>query len=236
MSADLDSLMTSREPFIFDTGPLYHEFHAENLIKEPWNAYSSLFFFIPVIYWLWRLKGEYKENKFLVAILPLLFLNGLGSTLFHAFRSNQLFLVLDFMPAMIMNIIVGTFFWGKVWGKWYWGLLSMITFFTLGFIGMSFFSSNQNLAPNIGYAIIGTAFLTPILILLFRTNFYKWHLIALTFLCLTLALFCRILDYPNPNPFPNVMPQGTHFLWHIISSFAVFFLGGYVYHINKNQK
>ncbi len=37
--------------YVFDFGPRYHEFNAEDWIKEPWNAFSSLSFFIPVIYY-----------------------------------------------------------------------------------------------------------------------------------------------------------------------------------------
>jgi hypothetical protein len=44
--------------YIHDSGPLYHEFHADSLIKEPWNAISSLFFLAPVIFWLWKLRGR----------------------------------------------------------------------------------------------------------------------------------------------------------------------------------
>ncbi len=231
-----DSLRLIRKDFIFDNGPMYHEFHAEQWIKEPWNAYSSLVFFIPVMYWIWRLKGEYKDNLMIVSLLPFLFLNGLGSTLFHAFRSSNILLFLDFMPAMIMNIIVGAYFWTKVWKKWYWGLISIIMFFILSFLIVSSLPSGNSYGPNIGYAMVGLAFFIPITIILIRTKFYKWHLILLTVISLGGALTCRILDYPTTNPFPNTLPQGTHFLWHIISSFAVFFLGYYVYHLQKRMK
>ena len=73
--------------FIRDSGPFYHEFHADAFIKEPWNAYSSLFFLVPVIFWVWKLRGQYRENLIITLMLPLLFLNGIGSTLYHAFRA-----------------------------------------------------------------------------------------------------------------------------------------------------
>lgn len=232
----LDSLYKLRQPFIFDNGPLYHEFCSDEFVKEPWNAYSSLVFFIPVIYWFWRLRGEYNQHKFLVFILPFLFLNGLGSTLFHAFRIHNFFLYLDFMPALVVNISVSTYLWTKVLGKWYYGLLTIIGFYVLSFTVIRFLPEYRGGAANIGYAFVGLSFAIPLFIILARTKFYKWHLIALTMLSLGLALTFRILDFPNPNPFPNVFPQGTHFLWHIVSSFAVFFLGGYIYHLDKRIK
>lgn len=233
MAIQLDSLRLVRAPFIFDNGPIYHEFEAENLVKEPWNAYSSLFFFLPIMYWIWRLRGEYKDHRFLVAILPLLFLNGLGSTLFHAFRAHNIFLYLDFMPAFIMNMAVSSFFWTKVLGKWYWGVLMIMAFYFSAFMVIKLIPDNRNWAPNIGYAFVGLSYAIPLFILLVKTKFHKWQLIAATMLCLVLALLFRILDYPTPNPLPNLFPQGTHFLWHIVSSLAVFFLGGYVYNLNK---
>lgn len=229
----LDSLRHIRAPFIFDDGPMYHEFEAESILKEPWNAYSSLLFFIPIIYWAWRLRGEYKNHLLLVSMLPFLFLNGLGSTLFHAFRVHNAFLILDFLPAIFLNVIVASFLWTKVWKKWYWGLLSSLSFYAMGALTISLLPQYKEGALNISYGFVGLAFFIPITYILIKTNFYKWHLILLTVFSLAGALTFRILDYPTPNPFPELLPQGTHFLWHSISSLAVFFLGGYIYHLNK---
>lgn len=90
----IDSLeLIHRKEQIFDRGPMYNEFVHDALIHEPWNAYSSLFFFIPVIFWLIYLRGKYRTYGIITALLPVLFLNGLGSTLFHAFRASNWFLL-----------------------------------------------------------------------------------------------------------------------------------------------
>lgn len=233
----LDSLeIATRKDLIHDGGPFYHEFIADALVKEPWNAYSSLFFFVPVIYWIWKLKGEYRENLIIVALLPLLFLNGLGSTLFHAFRAHSALLFLDFMPASLMSITLSTYLWTQITKKWYWGILVVMGFYILGFASIGLLMQYEGmgaLAPNVGYFFVGASFFAPVLIILGKTNFYKVKYAALTFVFLGLALSCRASDYPTTNPFPDLLPQGTHFLWHIFTVLAAFSMGFYVYYINK---
>lgn len=232
--AVLDSLeIATRDELIHDSGPFYHEFHADGAILEPWNAFSSLAFFIPVIYWIFRLRGEYRQHLVIVGILPLLFLNGLGSTLYHAFRNSQFFLYLDWVPASITTFVLAAYFWTQVWKKWYWGLASVIGINVLGMLVMRFFRDAPNFeqfAPNIGYFIVGCTIFIPILIQLIRYQFKYAYLVGLSVLFLSLSLLFRTLDYPTPNPF-QWLPQGTHFLWHIFSSFAVFSMGYYIYYV-----
>lgn len=230
----IDSLeILQRRQLIFDSGPIYNEFHHDALIHEPWNAISSLIFFIPVIYWVIVLNGKFKQHKIFLFILPLLFLNGLGSTLFHAFRSHQFFLILDWLPATIMSIVVATYFWSLVLKKWYWGLIAVFSFYGLGKIIIELLQGMprlEHIAPNIGYFFVGCTIFLPLCIQLFRTKFKHAYLVFLSMLFLAAALTFRSLDFPTPNPAPDLLPQGTHFLWHILSSFAVFSLGYYIYY------
>lgn len=233
----MDSLeIAKRLSVINDGGPIYNEFLHESVVREPWNAYSSLFFFIPVIFWLWKLRGQFKEYKIFIVILPLLFLNGLGSTLFHAFRNERLFLLLDWMPASFMTITLSTFLWTRLLRKWYWGLLMVIGFYGFGIgavITLVQVFEARALAPNIGYFFIGASFILPLIIYLAKTRFYRVRYVALTLFFLLGALTFRILDYPTPNPLPDFLPQGTHFLWHVFSAMAVFSLGYFIYDTQK---
>lgn len=233
----LDSLqIDQRRELISDGGPLYHEFIAEAFIKEPWNAFSSLVFFIPVAFWVWKLKGRYKENLIIVALLPMLFLNGVGSTLFHALRTDRIWLFLDFMPAMLMSITLSSYLWTRIVRKWYFGIAIVLGFYFMAFTAIGVlmqFANLQHTAPNLGYLFTGLCYVIPIIIILYKTNGYRWKWVVMSFVFLLLALVCRASDFPTSNPFPNILPQGTHFLWHIFSSFAVFTMGYYVYFINK---
>jgi hypothetical protein len=232
----IDSLeLIHRKQQIFDQGPMYNEFVHDALIHEPWNAYSSLCFFIPVIFWLIYLRGKYRTYGIITALLPLLFLNGLGSTLFHAFRASNWFLLLDWLPAALMTLILSIYFWHRITHKVWKAIGVVLGFYALAFTMVKVLSEQTGLSgPSIGYFFTGAAFLVPVIIDLKRNQWKHAGLYLLSLLFLVLALFFRILDYPTPNPF-TWLPQGTHFLWHVMSSLAVFTLGFYIYKTTENR-
>ncbi len=234
-----NKLLTDSSPrdFIFDSGPLYHEFHAEAFIKEPWNAISSLFFLVPVAFWLWKLRGAYLQYPMISILLPFLFLNGVGSAIYHAFRAYQWALLLDWMPAFAMNLILATYMWKLVVKRLWLAVVLVLVFYSFAMVSVfSLRNQIQEMAANIGYLLIGMSIVIPSFIYLFRTQFYKWYLLIGTFVLLGLALLFRSLDYPTPNPFPEILPQGTHFLWHVVSALGVFTMGYYFYHIKNLQE
>jgi len=233
----IDSLeLVHRKQQIFDHGPMYNEFVHDTLIHEPWNAYSSLCFFIPVIFWLIYLRGKYRTYGIITALLPLLFLNGLGSTLFHAFRASNWFLLLDWLPAALMTLILSIYFWHRVTHKVWKAIGVVLGFYALAFTMVKVLSQQTGLSgPSIGYFFTGAAFLVPVIIDLKRNQWKHVGLYLLSLFCLVLALLFRILDYPTPNPFAW-LPQGTHFLWHVTSSLAVFSLGFYIYKTTNENR
>ncbi len=216
------------QDYISDSGPIYHEFHFDSIIREPWNAASSLFFLVPVFFWLWKLRGQYLTYPMISLFLPLLFLNGVGSAVYHALRSSEFALLLDWLPAFIMNLLLNWYLWNKVLRRPFISALVVVGFITTAFIAMGLFVPILgDSVANIGYLLIGLSLLIPSSIYLFKTRFFKWHLLVLTFVFLGIALVFRSLDYPTPNPFPETLPQGTHFIWHMTSALAVFSLGFY---------
>jgi len=233
----IDSLeLVHRKQQIFDHGPMYNEFVHDTLIHEPWNAYSSLCFFIPVIFWLIYLRGKYRTYGIITALLPLLFLNGLGSTLFHAFRASNWFLLLDWLPAALMTLILSIYFWHRITHKVWKAIGVVVGFYTLAFTMVKVLSQQTGLSgPSIGYFFTGAAFLVPVIIDLKRNQWKHAGLYVVSLFCLVLALLFRILDYPTPNPFAW-LPQGTHFLWHVSSSLAVFTLGFYIYKTTNENR
>ncbi|EMR01263.1 hypothetical protein [Cesiribacter andamanensis] len=93
-----------------DGGPVYAETDLSRPLVEPWNAVSSLAILLPAVYWALRLRGQYRQHPFLALCLPLLFLGGLGSTLYHAFRSHRLWLMLDITPTALLTLLLALFF------------------------------------------------------------------------------------------------------------------------------
>lgn len=218
---------------MFAQAQSYYELHPEALIKQPWNAYSSLIFFLPVIFWLWKIRGNYRKYAVLTTILPLLFLNGVGSTLFHAFNGGMVFTLLDVLPPFVMTLFLAAYFWKVAIDSWVWG-----TVITLGFLGLNVLANywfhmygTPEHGVNVYYLIAGIMILTPIFWNLMKSDWHGWHLVVLSLVFVTLALLFRSMDFPTPNPFPETLPQGTHFLWHIFSAIGVFPLGYYLIHL-----
>jgi hypothetical protein len=160
----------------------------------------------------------------ILLILPFLFLNGLGSTLYHGFRDVPFFFYLDFLPASCMSILLSTYLWNHILKNVTKSILTVISFYLIGSFAWYIvvqFEGLQEIGPNIGYLFVGLSFITPIIILL-KTGIFS----------LGFALLFRMLDHPS-ELFSSNLPQGTHFLWHIFTVLAVFFVGYYVYFLAK---
>jgi len=218
---------------IADFGPVYAETANApgEFIIEPFNAWSSILIALPAIYWAWRLRGQYKQYWFLTLCMPFLFLNGLGSTLFHATRSSNILLLMDFLPAAIVTLAVTIYLWARVLRKWYWTTLVSVGLFFLRGLAASMF--DPPLSINVGYAVGGLGFLIPLIILLVRMKGKGTGIITATFLAFAAALFFREAD-----PWPEVtavLPMGTHFLWHTATGVGGFLLGLFLYTLETEQ-
>ena len=211
----------------------YTEYRPDALIKEPWNTFSSLFFFLPVFFWSRRLRGKFREYPILTAILPLFFLNGVGSTLWHA-DGGMLFGLLDVLPPLLMMLILCTYFWKICIGKWGWSILIMVGLLASNVAIMAWaFQSGSSWGVNLYYVLMTLMISIPLIWVLIKTKGKGWRQIALAVIFLAGALTFRVLD--ESNPFPELLPQGTHFLWHLVSVGAVFPLGYFLIFLRKWQ-
>ncbi len=212
-----------------DHGPVYMETDPGRFIVEPWNALSSLLIVIPALIWLYRIKGQYRENLILIFAIPLIILGGLGSTLFHGFRFSPFFLFMDIIPSAILVLTLTIYLWLKILKSWGFIFLIMIPLFSVRFLFWG--SLPHHLAINISYFISGFAAALPLVVIMFRTRFRKWKAVAAVIVSFILALVFRELD-----TFPvKVFPMGTHFLWHAFSGLGAYFILDYLYYIGKEN-
>jgi hemolysin III len=209
-----------------DGGVWYAETHLEHTLVEPWNAFSSLAFLIPVIYWAFRLKGRYQQNRFLTGCMPLLALGGIGSTVYHAFRNSQYFLMMDVLPITLLTLAVSLYIWWKVLPHWSYVAILGVFILGLRFLTSKLLSGQH--AINISYTIIGVMMFLPALILLFKTAYRGLLVISMATLFFIISLIFRKIDAPFA-----FLPMGTHWLWHICCTIGVFFLAEYLYIINN---
>lgn len=222
---EINPMVTSR---MADGGPVYFETDLSRLIAEPWNAFSSLAFLVPVVIFLWQLKGNYNKNRFLVYVCaPLLTIGGLGSTFFHALRTSPVFLIMDVMPIALLTLSVSLWFWYKIIPRWYFIVLLLVII--TGLHAIPFYFLEGQTAINFSYIITGLMIFLPAIIYQVRTKFsgLKWLLLCILFFAL--ALFFRYAD-----DFPRqVLPMGIHWLWHISCALGAYMLGIYIKNCNS---
>jgi hemolysin III len=213
-----------------DGGPIYAETDFSNWIVEPYNAASAIPFILLVIYWLWRLQGNYKRHWFLTASLPILLVGGIGGTLYHAFRTQRLFLIMDFMPILFLTLAGGIYFWFRAVRnrqKLWWLLPAAIggVFSLNGLLWLLPIPIMWRIS--LGYSMLAGIILLPLLLLLYRTQFYQFGLVAAALFSFGLAVFFRGADNWG------LLSMGTHWLWHLMGSVATAFLLEYVYRLNN---
>ena len=226
-------MLFQQYPQIKDGGPIYAETqipeNLDNFIIEPWNAFSSLAIAAPAVYFLWKIRKEPKKYGFLLWCIPLLFLNGIGSTLFHGFRASRIMLFMDFMPAILLTLSITIYFWAKVLPKWWMVFFAVGPVFAMRFAVFRLFE--PPLSINLSYAIGGTAFLLPIVLILRKSEFKKAWEIILSIICFILAIYFRGAD----EEYTHVVAFGTHFLWHIFTGIGAFLLADYLYFLRKKE-
>jgi hemolysin III len=217
---------------ITDYGPLYKETNLSHFIAEPWNAVSSLTFLVPVFYWLYKLRGQYRRYAFLVGCMPLLVLGGLGSTFFHAFRASRWLLYMDFMPIIILTLAVSIYLWYRALNNW-WTVAGITLFsFLLRYAAFQFLSERQQ-AINASYFITGCMMFIPAIMFLYQTRYAGARHLICAVLLFILALVFRMIDLKVDIPF---LPMGTHFLWHTACGVGIMFLSYYLVRIVDLEK
>lgn len=220
------------QELVKDFGPIYRETQVENfknIIVEPWNAFSSLIFLIPVVIVLIKLKKEYKAYPFLVYwAAPLLAIGGIGSTLYHAFRSHPGLLIMDFAPIALLSLSIAFFFLNRLLRRWWLSVLIIVAIMFLRTLAFQFYDGTNHQTPiNIAYFLTGVMVGVPIIIFLIKSKFAKIKIFLFTIFLFAISLFFRSAD----DWIIDFMPMGTHWLWHFFSAAGALTMGIYIYSI-----
>lgn len=224
-----DTLQLARMFFPADGGPIYQETPIEltHWLVEPWNALSSLFIIMPGIYFLLKLRGQYMRHLFLTFCIPLLILGGTGSTLFHAFRNETIFLIMDVAPTALLFLLISGYLWYKVIGNVWIAIITIVVLFSIPF-SFFFLLPRGAMTINLSYAVRGTIFLLPLVLILRRTNFQYALFIIGAVVFFGLALVFRSAD----KDLANIVPMGSHFLWHVCTGFGGLLVAEYIYRLD----
>lgn len=212
-----------------DGGVYYAETNLNYWIVEPWNALSSLSFLIPVVYWHFRIKGNYRAYPFFIFGFPFMILGGIGSTLFHAFRASPYLLLLDVLPMLILSIGVSLYFWVRLLPHWSFITLIIIPYFLLQYSLHGFIP--RATVINISYILRGILIFLPMVLMLHKMKYRYWTSLVPAILWFILALGFRFFD----KQAAWIMYMGSHWLWHISTAIGTFYLAEYLYFFQNDN-
>jgi len=206
-----------------DSGPIYQETLAGRLPVEPFNTYSNIFFLIIIIYFSLKVYRDYKTHRFLAWTIPVLFMGFIGGTVYHATRSHDIWMYMDWLPIIMLCLAVSVYYATKLKIPLKKRLFLIFVILFLVF-GVSFIPLPQHVNTSVGYIATATGLLLPIITYFYTTKVLHWQFILLAVLSFGLAISFRILDN-----FVYILPMGTHWLWHVFGALSVFFLINYIY-------
>ncbi|MBX3102004.1 MAG: hypothetical protein KF690_05810 [Bacteroidetes bacterium] len=219
---------------IHDHGPIYAETNPDHLIMEPWNMVSAALFIGIVFSWIVRLRGQFRQHPFLAACLPLLLVGGVGGTIYHGFRAHDVWLVMDWLPILLLSLLTSIFFWRqlRLSGRTIFGIIGglfVLQVLISWAIRMDWLPLSRMAGISISYGMMALLMLLPISLVLYRTGYRHARFIVLALSCFLLAVSARALDLE----LSIVFPMGTHFLWHTFGALAATLVMEYVYRYQR---
>ncbi len=212
-----------------DKGMLYTETNLMHVFPEPLNALTSCLFLVIAFYWTYRLWGRTRQYAFITICLVLLYIGGIGGTIYHGLRRWPIFILMDWMPIMLLCVSAGVYFMAKL-TRWYYALILIAVYLTFILFGRQYFDGKRQVQMfiNVNYAILAGMVLLPVLGYLIRTRFKHGGWVGAALMAFILALVFRVAD-----PWAW-LTFGTHFLWHLFGAIAAFCMFQYLYLVNRN--
>lgn len=208
-----------------DSGPIYRETVADRFIVEPYNTFSNLIFLFIVWYWGRKVYKNHTAHLFLAWAIPVIAISYLGGTIYHAKRSHELWLLLDWVPIMLLCIALVVYFIVKAVPKWW-----QRSLFMSGALGISFLCAPLRYRKpfaSVGYVITAVTVLPPVLLYLSKTKFLYFYRLAAAFSVFGIAIYFRSIDLAQ-----TFFSMGTHWLWHFFGGLAVHCLIVYIFKDN----
>lgn len=211
-----------------DFGPIYAETDLSRFPVEPWNAVSNLVFLGVAIYILKVTKLDYKKFPLLVVSLPILLVGFVGGTVFHATRTARIWLLMDYLPIMILSLLVSTYLLSKGIRSKVGALAIVSAWFILARWIFSFPDLHIALRITFGYGSLALIILASGYIAAKESAELRGYLLRAGALFIA-ALCARYMDSYK------LLPMGTHFLWHLLGGASVFCLVQFILKIEQQS-
>ena len=210
---------------------MYAETNMRQLIPEPLNTLTAGLFFIISVYWLIRLKGVSSHSFFLSAGTYILLIGSIGGIAYHGLRQYKLFILMDWIPIVILCLMASVYFWTKIFNRRIYAVIPVTVFFLILFISRLYLEKDSNLdwAISLNYGLMAVMIITPLLIYTSRMGTNSSRLVYTAIICFAGALFFRISDGSH------IIFTGTHFLWHTLGAIATHLMFLYIYRIDTGN-
>ncbi|KKR31848.1 MAG: Conserved hypothetical membrane protein [Parcubacteria group bacterium GW2011_GWF2_39_8b] len=208
--------------------PEYCESVAGFWTVEPLNALTNFAFFIGAYYLLKYIRVNNLKNRLSIFLTGLMVVMGLGSLLWHSYRS-EITMLLDTLPIYIF-FILALYLFVQVLTKN--KKLTIVILALLGLIYYLIFTYIPGL--NIFSGSLKYIFILIVLVALsfFIRKKYGYDYNFLTPLGIFLvAIMLRTIDI-FMCPF---FPFGTHFIWHILIAIAMYFGSTLILRLNAKM-
>lgn len=206
-----------------DTGPIYAETLAGRFPVEPFNTLSNLVFFFILVYWSVKVYKNPKENRFLSLALPVLGVGWIGGTLYHATRSHEIWLLMDWVPILLLCFAAVLYFIFKLIRPAAYRLALLAAIIAIS-VALRWLPVPNGYVLTIDYVISALTVLIPIFLYLRATKWVHGSWVLAAVLCFGIAIVFRYLDGRQ-----EILSFGTHWLWHIFGGISVFFMFKYIY-------
>lgn len=199
-------------------------------VAEPWNTVTASFFVWIAAYWLWRVRGRYRDLPFLVGCMPILLAGGIGGTLFHGARTQRVYFLLDVIPISLLGLAGATYMAYRYFGRRRaWVLPGLLLFYAA--VNRLFFSAlgpmNRQLSINLSYASLAVIVLTPIALVLWRSRFRHGGWVVVGLISFALAWGFRLVDQYSAE----YLAMGSHWLWHTFGAISTAAMVQYFYKV-----
>ncbi|MCI0701668.1 MAG: ceramidase [Planctomycetia bacterium] len=224
-----------------DLGPRYIETPPDPyapdapIIAEPWNTVTATFFIWIALYWLWQLRGRYREFPFLCTCMPILLAGGVGGTFFHATRVSKYFFLLDVVPISLLGILGSVYVAYRLWGRGAWWLFLpgvAVFYFAVNRLFFRFIGPvSMQLSINLSYASLALVVLTPIVLMLIRTRFRYGGWVVGGLVSFAIAWMFRLIDR-DMGPY---LSMGSHWLWHTFGAITTALVIYYFYKVEGEK-
>lgn len=206
-----------------DGGLLYKETDMAQFFPEPLNAITAVLFLVLAIFWTLKMKGNFKEYPFLTYCLVLLYIGAIGGTVYHSFRQWPVFIMMDWLPIMLLCLSAAFYFVAQS-TRWYYAVAMVLGYLVLMFTLRNWIlADNTSLFINVNYAIMASFVVFSVLRYLMYTQWKAAQWVGFAVLSFVFALTFRIADKWEWFSF------GTHFLWHTFGAVATFCMLNYIY-------